>query len=503
MDCLGRYEVLGEIASGGMAKVYLGRVVGEGGFEREVAIKLMHQHIAEDPEFVAMFLDEARLAALIRHPNVVPTVDVQRTAQGTFLVMEFIEGLSLDALLRQQRRKGGTLACDVVVRMLMDALLGLHAAHELTNRDGQPLNLIHRDVSPANILVGTDGISRITDFGVARASARLCSTRGARAKGKLPYMAPEQIMDGTVDRRSDVYAVGVTLWEALTSHRLFRGESEGAVLQKVLAGAPTTPRQENPEVPEPIDAVCMRALAVDAAARFGTASEMAEALEEAARATGLRIASQSRVAAVLNGFETNAVRIAAARKSMPGLRPVEASRGIATPGAGTPISACQTPVVDSTRHLGAPTTASATLISAVARRDEPVRARGRWRRRFALGVAAAVVVSGVLVWAGTRLGSEDQSQPSNQPGGSAWPTTEQGSAPTSTDRSPTASMAARDDAAAAEGAAPAGSASTSGSSMARPYGSNAVTPVGRAPGAATGHAGAKGSSAADFLPGTL
>jgi serine/threonine-protein kinase len=253
----GRYETLKAIASGGMATVHLGRAVGVGGFERLVAIKVMHPHIAGESEFVDMFLDEARLAARIRHPNVVATIDVQAD-DGLFIVMEYVDGPSLRALRRAWRR---ALPPPIALRILIDALGGLHAAHELCGDDGAPLNLVHRDVSPANILIGADGVVRITDFGVARAETRLSSTRGGQLKGKVPYMPPEQLMGEPIDRRCDVYGSGAVLWEQLAGRRLFRAESEGALLQKILAGPEYTPQQVNADVPAALDAVCMRALA--------------------------------------------------------------------------------------------------------------------------------------------------------------------------------------------------------------------------------------------------
>jgi serine/threonine-protein kinase len=176
----GRYETLQPIASGGMATVYLGRAIGSSGFERRVAIKVMHPHVSTDPEFITMFLDEARLAARIHHPNVVSTLDFQRLEEATFLVMEFIDGASLRDILRALRRRRQRMPIGTAVRIMIDALSGLHAAHELRGDDGEALQVVHRDVSPHNILVGADGITRITDFGVARAAARLTSTRGSQ-----------------------------------------------------------------------------------------------------------------------------------------------------------------------------------------------------------------------------------------------------------------------------------------------------------------------------------
>ena len=299
----GRYETIAQIASGGMATVYLGRAVGVGGFERKVAIKVMHDHIADDPDFVAMFLDEARLAARIHHPNVVGTMDVQKTDEVMFLVMEYIEGASLRRVLRACKKGGIELPLEIALRIMVDTLAGLHAAHQLKGHEGELLNLVHRDVSPHNILVGVYGVSRITDFGVARAEARLGSTRGGQHKGKIAYMPPEQGRGDDIDRRADVYAAGVVFWEALTLKRLFKAEHEGALIAMILTGCDRPPKVVNPKVPEAIDAVCMKALAVDPAERHATTADFAEAIEAAAHKAGIRLASARKVADFIDEFK--------------------------------------------------------------------------------------------------------------------------------------------------------------------------------------------------------
>jgi eukaryotic-like serine/threonine-protein kinase len=287
LEQYGRYEALHRLASGGMASVYLGRTRGPGGFERLVAIKVMHEHIAHDPEFSGMFLDEARLAARIRHPNVVPTLDVAEG--GHYIVMEYVEGASLHAILRRFAQAGQRLPLPAALRIFVDTLSGLHAAHELTDHGGKALNIVHRDVSPHNILVGVDGQSRITDFGIAYAESRITSTRGGELKGKLPYMAPEQLEDRGVDRRTDVYAAGCVLWEMLVGRRLFTGSSEAAIACAILAGPQHSPRQEGADVPEALDAACMQSLSgLDG--RFLTALAFSEAVERAADVADVRLA---------------------------------------------------------------------------------------------------------------------------------------------------------------------------------------------------------------------
>jgi serine/threonine-protein kinase len=265
---LGRYETLRPIAAGGMATVHLGRAVGAGGFERLVAIKVMHPHVEAESEFVSMFLDEARVAAQIRHPNVVATIDLCH--DPLFLVMEYVEGPSLHAVLRELRKTKATIPLGVGLRIVMDALAGLHAAHELKDASGASLGVVHRDVTPHNVLLGTDGVTKLTDFGVARAESRIASTHGGRAKGKLAYMSPEQVRAAPLDRRSDVFAAAVLLHEVLTGEGLFRAENEAALVFQVAQGAATSPAAVNPAIPELLSEVCMRALATEPAARYAT-----------------------------------------------------------------------------------------------------------------------------------------------------------------------------------------------------------------------------------------
>lgn len=298
-----KYQLLAPIASGGMATVYMGRVIGVGGFERIVAIKRMHPHLLREAGYVEMFLDEARLAARIRHPNVVATLDVAESDEGPFIVMEFIEGPSLSQLFKALRKRRELVPIPVLLRIFDDVLGGLHAAHELSGRDKQSLNLVHRDVSPQNIMVGHDGVARITDFGVARARVRLSSTRSGELKGKLAYLPPEQARGDEIDRRADVYSAGVVLWEALTGKRLFAGKSEMHVMHQLIEGAKQSPREINPDVPPAIDEACMRALAYEAEGRFATAAEFARALEQAAADAGVTVASARTVAELAQMIE--------------------------------------------------------------------------------------------------------------------------------------------------------------------------------------------------------
>ena len=280
---LDRFELIAELASGGMATVYLARLSGVAGFQRLVAIKRLHPHLAKEPEFVEMFLDEARLAARIHHPNVVPIQEVGQSERGYYLVMDYVEGDTLARLLARSAQAKKPVPWGVTIRILLDTLAGLHTAHELKDDMGQPLLIVHRDVSPQNILVGVDGIARITDFGVARAASRLSTTRSGQLKGKLAYMAPEQARGSQVDRRADIFSVGIVLWEALAMKRLFKGDGEAETLNRVLYDPIAPPSSVRPDVPKGLDTVCMKALAREQGDRYASCQDFADALEKAAR----------------------------------------------------------------------------------------------------------------------------------------------------------------------------------------------------------------------------
>jgi len=257
-----------------MATVHIGRLVGPAGFARTVAIKRLHQHLAQDPHFVASFVDEARLAACIRHPNVVPTLDVVVNAGEILVVMEYVQGESLNRLLR-----GGRPPLPIIGAIASQMLSGLHAAHEATSPNGKPLKLVHRDVSPQNVVVGTDGVARLLDFGVAKASWRMQDTRDGSLKGKTAYMSPEQLHWRPLDRRADIFAASIVLWEALTGQRLFAAASAEATAANIMVGQVLPPSAVAPDLPSAVDPIVLRGLAADPDNRYATALEMALALE--------------------------------------------------------------------------------------------------------------------------------------------------------------------------------------------------------------------------------
>jgi serine/threonine protein kinase len=277
---VGSYELLVEIGSGGTATVGIAVYRGAAGFERLVVVKRMHRKLTRDREFSAMLLDEARLASSIRHANVVPVIDVVRTDDEVALVMEYVESVSLAQLIRASIHHGKKLHPAVVARILVDALTGLHEAHEAVDMRRQPLGIVHRDVSPENVIVGIDGVSRVIDFGIAKATSRLARTQAGVVKGKCSYMAPEQVDGQPVDRRCDVFSAGIVLWEALTGARLFRGDDDFDEMRKVMQARVPAPSTLTGGPPA-IDAVVAAALARPLGERFPTARAFAQALEQA------------------------------------------------------------------------------------------------------------------------------------------------------------------------------------------------------------------------------
>ncbi len=291
---LGRYELVVPIAQGGMAEVWIARLLGDLGFSRIVALKTIRPEYAQDPSFRKSFFEEARIAARVLHANVVEVLDLGEEGPILFQVMRLIEGDSVAKLLRLRHERMGTpeetpgLPIQIAVRVMCDALAGLHAAHELADDDGVAMQLVHRDVTPHNILVGIDGVARLSDFGVAKALGRLVDeTEAGQVRGKPGYFAPEQLERRALDRRVDIFAAGIVLWEAITGKHLFRNEETRPAQSTIDAEKYPDPRSTSKEdVPQAISDAVMRALAKKPEDRFATAAEMSVALEQAARSSG-------------------------------------------------------------------------------------------------------------------------------------------------------------------------------------------------------------------------
>ncbi len=284
---LGRYELLLPIAKGGMARVWAARQHGQRGFTKLVAIKTILPHLAREHEFERMFLDEARVASLVHHPNVCEIYELGEEGQVLFLAMEWVHGDSLVHMLRTSETTTEPIPLRVAARILADACAGLHAAHELIDEDNQPMNVVHRDVSPHNILVSVDGHVKVADFGVAKALGQLHeATVAGQIKGKLSYMAPEQVSGAPVDRRSDIFSLGCVLYEATTGMLPFLGEADHQVMQALIRGDYIMPTKLVRGFPPELEAIIVRALAADPAKRYASAEHMRLALEEWLLSTG-------------------------------------------------------------------------------------------------------------------------------------------------------------------------------------------------------------------------
>jgi serine/threonine protein kinase len=290
---VGRYELLLPLGTGGMATVFLARARGAGGFERDVALKLLHAHLRDDEESKAHLLEEAKLAARIRHPNVVPVLEIDEDPFGLFMVMDYVEGETLSGLVQAARTAGTPMSTRIAARVLDDALAGLQAAHDLRGEAGVPLGLVHRDFSPQNILVATDGRARLADFGIAKAAGRSVRTKTGLVKGKVAYMAPEQARGHEVDRRCDVWAAGVVAWELVADRRLHDKTDDVATLLSVVTEEPPLLSSVLDHVSPGIEEAIASALTSDLEQRCQSAAELRQRLEVAwAEAGGMATADE-------------------------------------------------------------------------------------------------------------------------------------------------------------------------------------------------------------------
>ncbi|MFO0674501.1 MAG: serine/threonine-protein kinase [Polyangiaceae bacterium] len=323
---LGRYELHDEIAAGGMASVYLGRMVGSAGFAKSVAIKRLHPHLAKDPDLVALLLDEARLMERVRHPNVVATLDVVSEGNELLLVMEYVHGEPLWRLLRAAKEAGTHCPPEIAARIAHDVLLGLSAAHRASDASGTPICIIHRDVSPQNVMVGADGVARLVDFGIAKVMGTIGHTQEGMLKGKVPYMAPELLRFEPASPQTDVWALAVVLWEMRCSRRLFRGENDIEAWMKIMS-EPIPDPATIVGTPDPIDDIILRGLSRDVTERYESARAMADDIERKCR-----IASPTEVAAWVEKLASASL---ASRAAL--LRGVEARSPVARAEASGPF----------------------------------------------------------------------------------------------------------------------------------------------------------------------
>jgi serine/threonine protein kinase len=345
----GKYSILGHLATGGMAEVYLARQAGLEGFEKVVVIKRVRPEL-DDAQTTALFLDEARLVATLEHPNIAQVHEIGLVNGSYFFVMEYVHGADLrhvmEASIKQRRRVSLADAIYTIVHVCS----ALHYAHEKTDPDGNPLNIIHRDVSPSNVLLSHDGAVKVCDFGIARATSRQTETNKGTLKGKFSYMSPEQCRSQPLDRRSDVFSIGVLLYELSTLTRLFKAESDFELLRTIIEGDTPPPSTRIADYPPELERIVMRALQKDPAERYQTAQEMQLDLEEFAREQKLAMSSVNIAKMMGQRFEkrTDALSKAASRdsSSLPVFLPV---------GSGDESEISITSEVNTTSVGGTPT----------------------------------------------------------------------------------------------------------------------------------------------------
>ncbi len=354
---IGRYALLRRLGRGGMAEVFLARQEGPSDFAKTVVVKRMLPHLSENKRFVDMFLREARVAARLNHPNVVQIFELGQDQDTFFLAMEFIDGITLHKLAKRAWRQHRALPTEVIVRAMADVALGLHHAHTLLDDEGQPAGLVHRDVSPDNLMMTRDGVTKVLDFGIAKSTAqRGPVTKTGELKGKIPYMSPEQIQGHTLDGRSDLFSLGVTFYWLLAGKRPFDGATEVLTLKHVLDDQPVPPSRINNRVPVALDRLVLRLLAKDPRRRYQSGHELHDRLlamlgsEGAARAPAARL-----VAELASSTDTGLDD-----PSMHGADEAPASEPISTTFAATTVTAA-TPGEHGRRGALLGITAAATL----------------------------------------------------------------------------------------------------------------------------------------------
>ncbi len=439
---LGRFQIIGRLATGGMAEVYLALSGELPGYRTLLVVKRILPHLASNRQFIGMFLDEARLAALLDHPNVVRIIEVGHDGEEYFLAMELVQGKPLSAVLRKATRERRPPSPALAAYIIAQAASGLGYAHALTDGDGRPLGVVHRDVSPQNILLSFEGAVKLIDFGVARAFGRVAHTSPGGLKGKIEYMSPEQASAEEVDHRADVFALGVVLWEVLTGRRLYRRETELATMRAILDDPIPRP-SEVADVPPELDAVVMRALRKRRDARFASAHEMAQALERFAFSNeGF---SPLQVASYMKGLF--AAEFLQWRKTATAALDMEVDRGerrprIETPGAEPPtqgptmalrpgglstsgVRAASEVKSQTTRSRGAQTQAPQTLPSSASSPSSASRVDAPSSKRDRLwvygGLIVLVAITGYGAWMLTR--SQGTGVPHDRPPPLAAPTT--------------------------------------------------------------------------------
>jgi serine/threonine-protein kinase len=391
--------VIGLLATGGMAEVYLGRLMGPSGFERVVVLKRILPHLARETAFVDMFLDEARIVAKINHPNVVHVNELGRDADELFLAMEFIEGESLGGFMRRHWVAHRAIGLELAAFVVSEMCAGLHAAHELRDEEGRLQEIVHRDVSPQNVMITYTGKVKVLDFGIAKAVDRSTRTRTGQLKGKVEYMSPEQCKALPLDRRSDVFALGVLLYELTMGKRLFRRGGELASLKAVTEEPIPTPRSIDPTYPEALEAICMRALARDVDERFASADEMRRAIVGFLRTTPNMGLHEEVLGERMRELFSD--RLEVKNALLRRVRAGSASLQIPAPEVDLSVEHPVVPTVVPT-VVSPPSSATSVALAAASVAPPPAEKRGPWRAIAVLAGTVAVTVGGYAAFAAYR-----------------------------------------------------------------------------------------------------
>ncbi len=341
----GRYQLVMEMARGGMATLYLARLQELAQFEKLLVIKKVHDHLAKEEAFINMFMDEARITALINHTNVASVFDMGEEKGANYLAMEYVHGHNLLEILRSSTRLKGVLTWPLAARIIAEAAAGLHAAHELKSTDGTRLHVVHRDVSPSNILVSYGGQVKVVDFGIALAAQRMTTTTTGTLKGKAAYMSPEQVSNGLVTHQSDIFSLGIVLFESVTGRRLFKGNSAASSVKRVCEAQVPRPRILNPDLPVELEQIILKALASDPADRFATASAFEQALEQVLSSVGMPM-GRAQLAGLMDHLfhDLRKVKDKHIRAALEGVTPGAPKKGVA-------MGSCQTSSSTTVMHL--------------------------------------------------------------------------------------------------------------------------------------------------------
>lgn len=403
---LGKYRLLAELGHGGMAQVFLALSKGVAGFNKLVVIKQIHAELAEDPDFVRMFLDEARLAARLNHPNVVQTNEVDQDGRRYFIAMEYLEGQTLNRVFNRMGRDPKLLPLGHRLRLVADSLAGLHYAHELKDYDGKPLGVVHRDMTPHNIFVTYNGVVKVVDFGIAKALNSSSQTQSGVLKGKVSYMAPEQARGERVDRRADLFSVGMILWQVATGKRLYRDLPELAVIQKICNGDVPKVGTVAPFVPPPLQSIIDKALAPERDDRYATALELQNEIEGFLDQIGARISTRDIGELVAKHFAEERSEIQGivdeqlrrevddgSIRTLPNLETARSGSGHSESGVGTSKGLGRSASHSSSGMLMPPTTETAVTYTGA---GPHARARQSRQRLIGLAAAGALVLGGAL-----------------------------------------------------------------------------------------------------------